>query len=123
VLRFDAERCIPHVPIARRIQAFELAKRRAAAPVLFTGSPRWLQGNEWPSLLDGRSARWTFLFQIVENTEFLTDVGAPGQVELTLEGPSTESARNSYRCFIGNAVYVFGVREDPDLFYVTVQRP
>lgn len=128
VLRFDAERCIPRLPIARRIQGFDLASRRAAPPVLFTGSPRWLEGNEWPSLLDGRSARWMFLFQILEDTEFPRDAGAPGQIELDLDWTTKgwkpkESTRNSYQCFIGNAVYVFGLADQPDLFYVKVQRP
>lgn len=112
-------------PIPRTIRPCLLAATTGRQWIVSTGGqPEWLQDDETPASLDGRTVHWKLLFQMRGEIEFPRDAGAPGQMEADyISSIPRESEMDFYRCFLGNAVYVFGLEDQPDLLYVTTQRP
>jgi hypothetical protein len=72
------------------------------------GIPAWVLDDESPRSSDGRPL--VFLLQLTQGWEFEIAATTRRQVELGLDGKPRPTKRNSYRLFLGNAIYLFGPR-------------
>lgn len=82
--------------------------------------PDWVLEDESPASYDS-STKMVFLCQVPQDYEFPIINGAPPQIELDLGGVPTESSREYYEYFIGNAVYLFGTEDlqEPLIYAIT----
>jgi hypothetical protein len=86
------------------------------------GRPDWLLEDESPATYEGRSSM-TFLLQLTDGIQFVFVPGAPGQVELGLDGRPQQSPYRFYQLFNGNALFLFGTAQpDKPLVYAITQR-
>lgn len=85
------------------------------------GEPVWVLQDESPSTYGNVAVGMTFLLQVVPNFEYSTISGAAPQLELDITGRPAPSPLNYYQLFIGNALYVFGTRDENHLVYAITQ--
>lgn len=116
VRRDYAER-VRHIPLT-----LTSADNPAAPGNKVGGAPNWMLEDESPATRDGRD-EMIFLMQIEEEFAFPLVEGAPPQIEMDyLAGTTAPSPERCYRLFIGNAIYLFGVRDrDGPLVYAITQ--
>lgn len=101
----------------------EISFRRNAGAQIFASmgpKPRWLLGNEAPSIT--RSGRKLFfLLQIHEDFEFETVEEAPKQISLNILGEPKEANFSGYQLFLQNEIYLFVTDEHPSQVYCVTQ--
>jgi hypothetical protein len=75
------------------------------------GIPTWVLGDETPGGYAGNSEA-LFLLQLEQGLEFETVEGTPHQIELGLDRKPKASRRDTFRLFLGNALYLFGIEDE-----------
>lgn len=104
--------------------AFRTITLRSAPPDVpankVGGDPTWLLEDEAPASYAGR-AGMTFLLQLLPDTHFDIEPGAPPQAVIGLNGQPTVTGKPYYELFVGNAVYLFGTARpaDPRVYVLT----
>jgi hypothetical protein len=84
------------------------------------GNPTWVLEDESPKSY-GKKIPMFFILQLLPGFQFEINPGAPRQVEMALDGTTTEASPFDYHeLFIGNAIYLFGTDDRTQHFVYAI---